>query len=32
MNPYLPRGSAADGPYALAVGPERAAGPVRGCE
>lgn len=23
MNPYLPRGSAADGPYALAVGPER---------
>ncbi|GAA1230558.1 5-deoxy-glucuronate isomerase [Streptomyces aureus] len=24
MNPYLPRGSAADGPYTLAVGPERA--------
>ncbi|MFF1683775.1 MULTISPECIES: 5-deoxy-glucuronate isomerase [unclassified Streptomyces] len=24
MNPYLPRGSAAEGPYALAVGPERA--------
>jgi 5-deoxy-glucuronate isomerase len=24
MNPYLPRGSAADGPYALAVGPEQA--------